>query len=248
MADRLLLGERELGEGALVVAAGLVGDEDGVVAEAAAAAALAQQRALAAGFEEVLVAALVDEGDRADVGGAAVAVGGRDFAQQLRQVLLVAGAFAGVAGGVDPGGAAEVGGFDPRVVGDRRPAGRGMAGAGLDQRVGLEAVARLRRQLDLVGQRLELRPRQQIRHLPQLVLVAGGEDERLLRRRSATRHEATRSCTSRRRPMPSSARLSSSSSEARESGVRSAVACTSTRPPSPVITTLASTSARESSP
>jgi len=45
-----------------------------------------------------------------------------------------------------------------------------------------------------------------------------------------------------------SARPRSSSSEARESGVRSAVACTSTRPPSPVITTLASTSALESSP
>ena len=61
------------------------------------------------------------------------------------------------------------------------------------------------------------------------------------------RINATRSCTSRRRAMPPSARASSSSSEARESGVRSAVACTSTRPPSPVMTTLASTSALESS-
>ena len=58
---------------------------------------------------------------------------------------------------------------------------------------------------------------------------------------------ATRSCTCRKREIPISARPSSSSSEARESGVRSAVACTSTRPPSPVITTLASTSAVESS-
>ena len=47
--------------------------------------------------------------------------------------------------------------------------------------------------------------------------------------------------------MPAAASASSSSSEARESGVRSAVACTSTRPPSPVMTTLASTSAVESS-
>ena len=44
--------------------------------------------------------------------------------------------------------------------------------------------------------------------------------------------------------MPPCASASRSSRCARESGVRSAVACTSTRPPSPVMTTLASTSAR----
>ena len=44
--------------------------------------------------------------------------------------------------------------------------------------------------------------------------------------------------------MPCAASASSSSRCARESGVRSAVAWTSTRPPSPVMTTFASTSAR----
>ena len=48
-------------------------------------------------------------------------------------------------------------------------------------------------------------------------------------------------------PMPSAASRSSSSRCARDSGVRSAVAWTSTRSPSPVMTTLASTSALESS-
>ena len=51
-----------------------------------------------------------------------------------------------------------------------------------------------------------------------------------------------RSCS-----MPVAASASRSSRWARESGVRSAVACTSTRPPSPVMTTFASTSAVESS-
>ena len=44
--------------------------------------------------------------------------------------------------------------------------------------------------------------------------------------------------------MPGAASASSSSRWARDSGVRSAVAWTSTSPPSPVMTTLASTSAR----
>jgi hypothetical protein len=47
--------------------------------------------------------------------------------------------------------------------------------------------------------------------------------------------------------MAASPSASSSSSEARETGVRSAVACTSTSPPSPVMTMFASTSAVESS-
>ena len=55
------------------------------------------------------------------------------------------------------------------------------------------------------------------------------------------------SCTTRSCSIPAAASASSSSRCARDSGVRSAVACTSTRPPSPVITTFASTSAVESS-
>ncbi len=54
-------------------------------------------------------------------------------------------------------------------------------------------------------------------------------------------------CSARSSSMPPAARASRSSRWARDSGVRSAVAWTSTSPPSPVITTLASTSAVESS-
>ena len=119
---------------------------------------------------------VVDQGDRADVGGAAVAAGGVDFAQQLVEVDLVAGALAGVAGRVDPRGAAEVLGVDAGVVGDRDLAGRLVRGPRLDQRVGGEAVAVLGRHLEARRQRLQLDRRQQFPHLRQLVPVAGGED------------------------------------------------------------------------
>ena len=65
--------------------------------------------------------------------------------------------------------------------------------------------------------------------------------------RQARTAPSASSCARRRRSMPPPTSASISSSEARESGVRSAVACTSTRPPSPVITTFMSTSAVESS-
>ena len=54
-------------------------------------------------------------------------------------------------------------------------------------------------------------------------------------------------CAARSPSMPCWASASRSSRWARLSGVRSAVAWTSTRPPSPVMTTFASTSAVESS-
>src|SRR6185312_9152371 len=235
MADRVLLGGAELRVGALVARAGVVRDESRVVAKAAAAAPLAEQVALATGFEDMLGPGLIDQGDRADVGSAAVAGGGVDFAQQLVEVDLVAGPFAGVTGRVDARCPAKILGGDAGVVGNHDLAGCLAGGPRLDQRVGGEAVAVLRRHLEARRQRLQLHRGQQFLHLRQLVPVAGGEDQ------------ATRSCTSRRRAMPPSARPSRSSREARESGVRSAVACTSTRPPSPVMTTLASTSALESS-
>src|SRR4051794_39739955 len=135
-----------------------------------------------------------------------------------------------------------------------------MGGAGFDQRVLGEAAAVLRRQLDAGGQWAKLYAAEQIRQLAQLVLVAGGEDHVLLNYTSQGRDmnvarssydlpaPATAvSCDSRRSAIPPSARCRSPSSEARDTGVRSAVACTSTKPPSPVITTLASTSAVESS-
>ena len=65
--------------------------------------------------------------------------------------------------------------------------------------------------------------------------------------RQSTPAFATASWASRSTSIAGSASASRSSNEARETGMRSAVACTSTRPPSPLMTTLASTSARESS-
>ena len=95
-----------------------------------------------------------------------------------------------------------------------------------------------------LGQRVELVRAHQPLQLAQLVWITGGEDEphRYAVAAPTASSWAARSCS-----MPAAASASSSSSEARESGVRSAVAWTSTSPPSPVITTLASTSAVESS-
>ena len=131
-------------------------------------------------------------------------------------------------------------------------AGRPVAaarGAGLPERIVGEALPRLGRQLDLVRERIDLEAGKSLAQLAELVLVAG--------RKHQGRHREPPSggeldptadrCASRSRAIPPSASASSSSSEARESGVRSAVACTSTSPPSPVITTFASTSAVESS-
>ena len=98
MADRVLLGGAQLGIGALVVGPGVVRDEGWVVAEATTAVGLTEQVALAAGLEDVLGAGVVDQRDRADVGGAATPPSGVDFAQQLVEVDLVAGSLAGVAG------------------------------------------------------------------------------------------------------------------------------------------------------
>jgi hypothetical protein len=112
-------------------------------------------------------------------------------------------------------------------------------GAGLDQRVVGEGLARLRRQLDSLRQRLDLVRSEQGPELPDLVRVACGEYQ--------AHQPVAAACASRSCSMPAAASASISSSEARESGVRSAVACTSTSPPSPVITTFMSTSAVESS-
>src|SRR6185437_17040366 len=113
VADRVLLLGAQLRHRPFVV--GVVGDEDRVVAEAAAAAALAQQAPFAVGFEDVLGAVGVDQRQHADVGGAPLATGGVDFAQQLVQVVLVARPLPRVARRVDAGRPTEVGGFDPRI-------------------------------------------------------------------------------------------------------------------------------------
>ena len=93
-------------------------------------------------------------------------------------------------------------------------------------------------------QRHQLEARRGSRQLPELVLVAGGDDE--------AHHEGggqaqAAAWASRSVAIAGSASASRSSRRALETGVRSAVAWTSTRPPSPAITMFASTSARESS-
>ena len=172
----------------------------------------------------------------------------RELREQQLEVLLVGRVRAGEAGRVHAGAPAERRGRDPRVVGDRRLAGRRVRGARLDQRVVGEGLARLRGQLDLRrAAGTSSTPVRISRELAQLVLVAGRDDEPRLRAHPGS---------GRRRPPPgpragarSPARRARAARRARRArrGVRSAVAWTSTRPPSPVMTTLASTSAVESS-
>ena len=75
VADRVLLARRQLGHRALVAGV-VVRDEGGVVAEAAAAARLVRERALAAAVHDLLAPARLDVGERAHVRHPAVAVGG----------------------------------------------------------------------------------------------------------------------------------------------------------------------------
>src|SRR6478735_9848724 len=107
MADLVLLRLADLGEGAGVVGAGCVGEEGRVITEAARPARSLDQMTLAASLEDMLGTVGLDQGKCADVIRAPILAGGGDLAQQLFQVLLVAGALAAVAGRVDPGSAAE---------------------------------------------------------------------------------------------------------------------------------------------
>ena len=154
MADRVLLLDGQLGHRAAVVAVG--GHERRVVAEAAVAARLVRELTLAALGEHARLAARLGVRQRAHVGHAAIAVVGH-LVQQLRQVLLVAGALAGVARRPHPGPAVRA--RRPRSRSRRRPPASPVARAaalGLHARVLLERLARLRRQLDVVRQRHEL--------------------------------------------------------------------------------------------
>src|SRR5581483_1536977 len=131
------------------------------------------------------------------------------------------------------------------------PARRG-GGPRLRKRVVGERLAVLVRQHNTLRQALQAYAGrlEHARHLSHLVRVSRRQDQRpaLHAGPQPTAAAVTASsCNSRRASIPPAASASSSSRCARESGVRSAVACTSTSPPSPVITTLASTSAVESS-
>src|SRR5215213_3980474 len=113
MADLVLLGVAQLGGGALVVGAGVVRDERGVVAEAAAPPRLLDEAAVPARFEDVLAPVLVDQRQGAGVEGPPLLAGSGDLAQKLVEVLLVGGSLAAIAGRVDPGPAVEADRSDP---------------------------------------------------------------------------------------------------------------------------------------
>ncbi len=214
----------------------VVGHEGGVVAEAAVAARLVRERAGAASLDDLLGAVLVDVGQRADVRERRA--GGR-LAQELGEVLLVGGVLAGIARRAHAGRAAER--LPPRCPSRRRSrAGRSRRTRRAPCPARCRRTCRRSRAADRrrrAGRRSSC-PVQQRLELAHLVRVAGREDEP---------HTTACACTVRRCSMPPAASASRSSRCARDSGVRSAVAWTSISPPSPVITTLASTSAVESS-
>src|SRR5579884_2085590 len=115
VADRVLLLVGQLRHRSLAVE--VVGQEHGVVAEAALAARGRRHRAPALAEEQPLVSvARVHVRERADI--AKCAARGR-LADQLPEVLLVARAEPGVACRAHPRPAAERLRLDPRVVGDR---------------------------------------------------------------------------------------------------------------------------------
>ena len=237
MADLVLLGLAQLRHRAHVVGAGVVGDEGRVVAEAALAAGLLDQLPLAARLEDVLGAVALDQRQRADVGGAPLLARRGDLAQQLVEVLPVGRALARRSG---PNGS---------PAGRRAPRPRSRSRRRAQPRRsprGRRAPSRGRSRRSSPSSGGSRRPRAAPPARPRAAVRASRAACACCRwRRSSS---GARSCTCRSREIPISASPSSSSSEARESGLRSAVGCTSTRPPSPVITTLASTSARESSP
>src|SRR6185295_15860950 len=142
--------------------------------EASVAARLLGHAAVAGALDRARWLAGRDVGDRADV---AQAGAGRGLGAQLGEVLAVGGVLARVAGGAHAGAAAQRLGLDPRIVGDRGAVGGLGRSAGLDQRVLLERVAGLGRELDLVAERLELHDRQQTLELAELVGVAGREHD-----------------------------------------------------------------------
>ena len=144
VADRVLLLRGQLGHGPLVTGV-VVRHEGGVVAEAALAARLVRQPPLAAPVHDLLAPARLHVGQRAHVRHAAVAVR-RHLAEQLRQVLLIAGALPRVAGRPYPRRAAEGRRLDAGVVRHRGAARGGGRGARLAERVVGEGRAGLGRQ------------------------------------------------------------------------------------------------------
>src|ERR1700733_416148 len=227
----------------------VLGQERRVIAKATLPARLGRELARAAPVEQPLIAARrVHVSDRADVFQPAAR---RRLAQQLRQVLLVRGLLARVARRAHARRPAKRRRRDARIVGDAHAPRHRCRRTCLAEGVLRERLTVLRRQLHLLRQHVQLpslaaagRLWQQPRQLAHLVLVVRRQQQlhaELLCSWPDTPAIA-RCWASCSRSMPAAASASSSSRCARESGVRSAVACTSIRPPSPVITTFASTS------
>ena len=242
VGDRVLLGVGELGHRAAV--GHVVGHEHRVVAEAAARrAALGDSAPSQRALEQVLGAVGRRRG-RSRRRSAARDAGGRLARAAWRGSRASVACSPGVARGAHAGRAAERLGLDAGVVGDRRRGRSPRAAArALISAFSANVSPVLGRQLDAVGQRLELDARAAAARTRAACGRCGW------RARAARRAHAdggglrSRAASS----IPLCASASSSSRCARESGVRSAVAWTSTSPPSPVMTTFASTSAVESS-
>ena len=160
------------------------------------------------------------------------------------EVLLVGRVLAGEARRAHAGRAAERGGLDARVVAERRarrsPRPRRAPWAARSRRTSRPSRAAARRRRAAARPRSRRAARANSRTL---CGVARGEDQPHAPRAPTARSCAA--CSSLDRPCRRA--RAASSRCARDSGVRSAVAWTSMRPPSPVMTTLASTSAVESS-
>src|SRR3954447_20494003 len=171
VADRMLLGGRQLGHRPLVVRPGVVRDEGRVVAEPSGAAGLAGQRPLAATLEHRFRAILIDERDRADVCPPPVVLLPH-LTQELLQVLLVARLLAGIPRRAHPGSAAQPVGLDAGVVGGGPPSRRGVGGPSLAERVLLERLTGLRGQLDLRRQEVYPDAGQRLAELAELVVVS----------------------------------------------------------------------------
>ena len=136
MADRVLVLDRQLGGGGTRV---VVGDEEHVVAEPAAAADLPDDPAVHPAVDHDLVAVGVAE--RNSTGEVRGPPGVRDVGELGEQQLVVAGVrpgWAGPARGEHARHAVERVDAQPGVVGHRGQPGRGQPGAGLEQRVALE--------------------------------------------------------------------------------------------------------------
>lgn len=123
-----------------------VGDEEGVVSEAAFAFGFVGDDALdgAIGGGEGFAIAGEDH-DAAEATGAffAAGAGSGEFGEEFLAVVFVGGIFACVSGGVDAGGAVEGIDFDTGVIGEDEGIGGedGGCGEGFDGGVGFEGVA-----------------------------------------------------------------------------------------------------------